>query len=251
MLRVDHDSIRSLPALYLFAGAAAFEWSIHLPTLPLLIAKDLGETANMIGLVLSTFSTCSLLSFFFEPQIRMLLPSVSTRNWLQLALLLRATSGVLHVVGSRHAIASDPHHSDALTYLFAARALHGLSSGSYAISLAWVGAALDDVKRPEAIAFINGATVFGTLTGPLAGASIAGAVGNDRFAAELAGWVVMLLSAMQLVVSHSHFPSAIVPPAKAPPEILPSSWSRPRSSITALTGAISTWRCRRKISPMQ
>eukprot|EP00966_Prymnesium_polylepis_P188412 4366448-Prymnesium_polylepis.1 len=72
-----------------------------------------------------------------EPHMRLASPYTTTRTWLQLALIVRAASGALHIIGSRCALPGSGCGPEALAFLFAARALHGLSSNSYAISLAW------------------------------------------------------------------------------------------------------------------
>ena len=90
---LEERASRSLPTLYFTAFAAAIEWSIYLPTLPMLVVQAVGQLPSKLGLLLSIFAAASLFSFFVHPYLHLGLPHVTTRAWLCLALGLRTLSG--------------------------------------------------------------------------------------------------------------------------------------------------------------
>ena len=147
--RRSDDETRSLSSLHFFAFAAALEWSIYLPSLPFLLVNAVGAPVSSVGLLLATFAAASLLSFLLHPYIHMGLPHVSTRSWLLLVLAFRSLSGGLHVAACKLASQAESQADMVLALLFTSRALHGIGASSFAISLAWVGAAIPQHHRPQ------------------------------------------------------------------------------------------------------
>lgn len=184
--RFEEDA-RAVTYAYAFAFAAGFEWSIFLPTLPLLIVNEMAKPVPTVGYVLSLFATASLASFLVQRYSKTW--RISQHSLLRCILALRVLAALLHISACRHLQDSRSPESRqfALELTFGSRGLHGLTSSSFAIMLAWVGAAQPQHKRPEAIALLNGASVLGTLVGPMVGISLAGALGSGLAGSGLAG----------------------------------------------------------------
>ena len=203
----------------------ALSWACLLPTLPGLVAA-LGHLPLAAGLLVSTHALAALISFAVVP---VGLSCVSPRALHALLFAMRAASGLMHASACVAATSAD---APILGRLLRARVLHGLSGGSYAVGLAWIGRALPPSHRAAPLGAVQAATLVGSVLGPLLGCALAAAAANttaaDSDAASaatrggaVAGLAVAALAGAQAVwcvLSDAHAPSwtSVLPDRYAP-----------------------------------
>ena len=188
----------------------ALAWTIHLPSLPLLVVGPLAASPVVVGLLFGAFTLSALAS---SASVPLLLNHLTPRTLFLVSGALRIISSALHLIAVDWAAFFELHdHAPpeaavrGFTLLLWARVLHGLSSFSFVVALTWLGHALPPDLRAEATSTAHGATLLGSTAGPALGCLLAGTfAGGIATAARTAAWTVMILSFGQGWVAWQHF----------------------------------------------
>jgi hypothetical protein len=188
------------------AVLGAFAWSVHLPTLALLVVGPLASAPLMAGLMFASFALTSLLVSAVSP---LLLQHLPPRTLILISCFMRMVSSVLNLAACDWARTFEGHGhrpesaaARAIALLFGARLLHGISSVSFVVGHSWLDQMLphDDNTRAQAMARAHAATLMGTMLGPGCGCVLAACngAGGTVAAARAASWAVILTQSVQV-----------------------------------------------------
>lgn len=186
---------RSLAPIALIVFVDVLGFTVVIPLLPFQ-AQALGASPMVIGLLLSTYALCGL---FAAPA----LGRWSDRLGRKPVLLLSQAGSCAGFV----LLALAP----SLPWLFAARALDGITSGNVAVARAFIADVTPPRERSAAFGVIAAAFGFGFLVGPASAAFLSGV------RADLPFWVAAGLSAASMVLTAIVLPSAV--PAQPAPAV--------------------------------
>ncbi len=177
--------------LIVFVDVLGF--TIVIPLLPF-YAEHLGATPAAIGALVSVYAVCSLVAAPF-------LGRWSDRIGRKPVLLLSQFGTLAGFV----MLALAP----SLTWVFAARALDGITAGNVATARAYISDVTAPKERTQAFGLIAAAFSFGYLIGP------AGAGMLSHYGQEVPLWIAAILSATSILATQFLLPSA-EPPARSP-----------------------------------
>ena len=167
-------------------------WAAFLPTLALLVTRELDQPAAQLGWLKGLFALSCFCGFGIAP---FLMHHVASRTVLVGGLLLRCIAGAMHVAACARAALSA---ADALILplLYASRFAHGVQFFTMALGTSWVALRMPAKQRMAGIGALGTAAGVGSAIGPIAGSYLAGYYGeSSRLEADAApGWLLIGIS---------------------------------------------------------